>query len=196
LREEAWNLLRELGMHLPLTFHQSANAAMVGRRFIELNELVDVLRASYETLRSAGETGGLSTVSANLANALYEAGELAEAERFSLVSEETGSPDDVVTQAAWRAARAKVRARQDRLGEAEELARAAVAQASTCDYVETIAEAYLSLGEVLRLAGRMEEARDAFESALAPFARKGFELSADAVRTKLAELQSSGSPSQ
>jgi hypothetical protein len=49
---------------------------------------------------------------------------------------------------------------------------------------------------VLRLSGRLEEAREAFESALAILERKGFELSADAVRAKLAELQSAGSPSQ
>jgi hypothetical protein len=49
---------------------------------------------------------------------------------------------------------------------------------------------------VLRLAERPEEARDAFESARAIFDRKGWDLSAEAARAKLAELQSSGSPSQ
>ena len=87
-------------------------------------------------------------------------------------------------------------ARRAQFDEAERLAQDGLTRALASDYRETTAEAYLSLGEVLRLAGRTDEAQEAVQSALEIFERKGFELSADAVRAKLAELQSSGSPSQ
>jgi hypothetical protein len=72
--------------------------------------------------------------------------------------------------------------------------RVRVAQSLHREYAETKAEAYLSLGEVLRLAGRLEEARAALESARAIFETKGFELSADAARAKLAELSGGALP--
>jgi class 3 adenylate cyclase len=63
-------------------------------------------------------------------------------------------------------------------------------------YFEEMRSVLGKQGEVLRLAGRAEESRGAFQSALAILEAKGWELSADAARAKLAELQSSGSPSQ
>lgn len=87
-------------------------------------------------------------------------------------------------------------ARRGKVEEGEALARDALERALASGYYESKVEAYLSLGEVLRLDGRPEEAREAYESALAILERKGFELSADAARAKLAELQSSGSPAE
>lgn len=89
-----------------------------------------------------------------------------------------------------------VLARRGQIDGGEALARDALARALASEYVESIAEAHLSLGEVLRLAGRPEAAREALESAQAVLERKGFQLSADAVRAKLDDLQSAGSPSQ
>jgi class 3 adenylate cyclase len=196
LREEGWEILRELGLSMMYSAHRGSIGGLPGLRLVEPVELVARLRESYETLAAAGEKGVLSTISANLAASLYELGEFEEAERFSILSEQAGSADDVVTQVGWRAVRGMLLARRGQLGEGEALARDALARAQGSEYFESVAEAYLSLGEVFRLAGRPKEARDALESALAVFERKGFELSADAIRAKLRELQSSGSPSQ
>jgi tetratricopeptide (TPR) repeat protein len=196
LREQGWEMLRELGVVLIHAAHQGAIGGLPGLRVAELDELVGRLRESYETLAAAGEKGVLSTIAANLACALYERGEYEEAARYSLISEQSGSADDLVTQVGWRVARAMLLARRGEIDQGEALARDALARAVASEYAESIAEAYLSLGEVLRLAGRPEEAREAFESAQAVLERKGWQLSADAARAKLAELQSSGSPSQ
>jgi class 3 adenylate cyclase/tetratricopeptide (TPR) repeat protein len=196
LREQGWGMLRELGLLIIHAAHRGAIGGLPGLRAAELDELVDRLRESYETLAAAGEKGILSTIAANLAFALYERGEYEEAERFSLVSEQSGSADDVVTQVGWRVARAMLLARRGEIDAGEALARDALAHALASEYMEATAEAYLSLGEVLRLAGRPEAAREALESAQTVLERKGWELSADAAHAKLAELQSSGSPSQ
>jgi tetratricopeptide (TPR) repeat protein len=196
LREEGWEMLRELGLSIMYSAHRGSVGGVAGLRFAEPDEFLERLRESYEILAAAGEKGVLSTITANLAAALYELGEYEEAERFSIVSEQAGSADDVVTQVGWRAARGMLLARRGQLDEGEALARDALARAQGSEYFESFTDAQLSLGEVFRLAGRPEEAREAFESALAAYERKGFELSADAVRAKLAELQSSGSSSQ
>jgi tetratricopeptide (TPR) repeat protein len=196
LRERGWEMLRELGLLIMLAAHRGGLGGLPGLRLAELDELVERLRESCEALSAVGNKGSLSTIAAALATALYERGEYQEAERFSILSEEAGSTDDVVTQVGWRAARAMLLARRGETGAGEALAREALARALASDYYEARVEAYLSLGEVLRLGGRVEEAREAFEAALHILEQKGFELSADAARAKLAELQSSGSPSQ
>ena len=138
--------------------------------------------------------GILSTITANLAVGLYEQGRYKEAEEMSRVSEQAGQAEDLVTQVGWRAARAMAIARRGELDAGEALARDAFMRALGSEYAETKAEAYLSLGEVLRLAGRLDEARAALESARAIFETKGFELSADAARAKLAELSGGALP--
>ena len=76
------------------------------------------------------------------------------------------------------------------------LAREGVAVAAASEYAQFTAEARIGLADVLRSAGRPDEARRELEEALRIYERKEFELSADAVRAELAELQPSGSPSQ
>ena len=77
------------------------------------------------------------------------------------------------------------------------MAREAVSIAEGTEYVQTIAEAHLGQADVLRVLGRGEDAANELRAALAIYERKEFELSADAIRARLAELQSEiGSPSQ
>ena len=56
---------------------------------------------------------------------------------------------------------------------AEERARRAVELAETTDFFETRAEARLMLGEMLALAGRLEEAAEEAATGLAHYAAKG-----------------------
>jgi len=196
LREQAWETLRELGLTIMYAAHRGGIGGLPGLRLAEPDALLERLREAYELLEATGEKGVLSTLAGNLAASHYERGEYAEAERFSIVSEQAGASDDVVTQVGWRAVKAMVLARRGRLDDGEALARDALARALRSEYYESRAEAYSTLAEVLRLAGRPMEAEEALEAALTIFEEKGWELSADAVRAKLAELQSSGSPSQ
>ena len=194
LREEAWEMLHDLGLTFMYAAHRGAIGGLPGLRVAELDDLVKRLRDSYALLSEAGEKGILSTITANLAVGLYEQGRYEEAEEMSRVSEQAGQAEDLVTQVGWRAARAMAIARRGELDAGEALARDALTRALGSEYAETKAEAYLSLGEVLRLAGRLEEARAAIESARAIFETKGFELSADAARAKLAELSGGALP--
>jgi class 3 adenylate cyclase/tetratricopeptide (TPR) repeat protein len=196
LRERGWTMLDELGMRIAKAGIQGAGSFFLGESALDPEAVITRLRSSYEVLAAAEETGVLSTVASNLASALYDVGEYDEAERLSRESEQLGSTEDVTTQVGWRAVRAMVLARRGHLENGEELAREALERALVTEYLELVSGAYLSLGEVLRLGGRFEEAREAIEQALALYERKGLALSADAVRAKLAGLQSVGSPSQ
>jgi tetratricopeptide (TPR) repeat protein len=147
------------------------------------------LRTAYETLKTLGEKGFLSTVSANLAQALYWRGKSEEAEPLTVESEALGADEDVVTQVGWRAARAMVLARQCRRPEAEALAREAVERANAAEYFAALAESYLALTEVLHLAERIGEASEALEQTLRVHEAKGCILSADAVRAQFEDLE-------
>jgi predicted ATPase/class 3 adenylate cyclase len=132
-----------------------------------------VLRESYETLEQMGERGFLATVAGSLAQAFCALGDYDEAERYSRACEAAAAADDVSAQVLWRAARAKVLARRGELGPAEEMVRAAVGIVDRTDLLNDQADTLLDLAEVLRLAGRPEEARAAAAEAAARFERKG-----------------------
>ena len=152
------------------------------------------MRGAYETLKAAGEKGDLSTVAANLAHILYASGEYDRAERLTLEAETIGASDDIVTQVRWRTARAMVLARRGRNAEAEELVREAIEIAAATEYLNSLAESFLSLGEVSHLAGRHPEAADAIREAIRLYEAKGFELSAGAARARLREVHAPTSP--
>jgi ATP/maltotriose-dependent transcriptional regulator MalT len=131
------------------------------------------LRRSDEALREMGERSFRSTIAGLLAHALCALGEDDEAERFSRECEESAADEDVFSQVLWRSARAKVLARRGEAGAAEAAAGEAVAIADRTDLLNTQADALLDLAEVLALAGRAAEARDAALEAAERFERKG-----------------------
>ena len=196
LRHRGWGIFDELGAPVRKAGAQGAGGFVRGERAIRPDVVLERFRSAYDVLAASGETGLLSSVAANLALALYDIAEYEEAERLSHESELLGSTEDVSTQVAWRAVRAMLLARRGDFESAEALAREALARAVTTEYFELIVESKLSVSEVLRLQGRDEEARTLLEDALGLYERKGLALSADAVRAKIAELQSAGSPSQ
>jgi tetratricopeptide (TPR) repeat protein len=82
-----------------------------------------------------------------------------------------------------------VLARRGELAEAERLAREAVAMGEETDMIDTQADAYADLAEVLSLAGRSEEAIEAFDQALGRYERKGNVVMAERMRERLAALR-------
>ena len=149
-----------------------------------------ISRESFGQLEPLGERAYLSTAAALLAHALGDLDELDEAERFSRVSEETSSPEDVFSQVLWRSGRAKIRARRGDLTEAETLAREAVALADKTDLLNTQGDTLADLAAVLALAGQPAEAASALEQAAAQFERKGNLVSLERVRTMARDLGS------
>jgi class 3 adenylate cyclase/tetratricopeptide (TPR) repeat protein len=194
LVEEGLSIVDELG----LVIHAAGLRGMFSEADLarDPDDAEQRMRAACELMRSLNETGSLSTLAAQLAIILARRGALQEAEELTDESRRLGSEDDATTQAGWRTAKAWILAGHDRHEEAEAVAREALAIASATEYLHTTADAHLALANALRGASRIDEAGEALASALAIFERKGMTASADAVRAQLAELQSSGSPSQ
>jgi tetratricopeptide (TPR) repeat protein len=152
------------------------------------------LRRAYETLEGMGERGWLSTVGAELARAIYAQGRFEEAERHAALSQETGASDDVTTLVLARGVRAKVAARRGDLDLALRLAEEMIAAAQPTEYPDLRGDAHADLAEVLRLAGRAEEAERSLDAAVAEFAAKGNVVSAERARALRAEVAGTSRP--
>ena len=124
------------------------------------------LRAALEALEALGERYFLSTVYGLMAQTLLEHGaSLDDVDELCRRSEELATPDDVATQALWRCAAGRSLARRGALAEGEARVREALDLLATTDATVLLLDAYLDLGEVLELAGRYDEAREAYETA-------------------------------
>jgi tetratricopeptide (TPR) repeat protein len=181
--------LEELG----LTLDAAAERGHIGG-FLETlaGDLVAAerhLRDGLAGLERIGEKGYLSGSAVQLASVLCAQGRHEEAEELIRMSEAAASPDDVVSQMAARGVRAKLLARRGRLREAEALAREAVALAETTDSLYEQGELHVVLAEVLRLAGRSEQAGAALDEAVRRHEQKGNVVSAERTRRLLEELR-------
>jgi tetratricopeptide (TPR) repeat protein len=148
-----------------------------------------ILAEACETLERLGERGWYSTAVAVQAWALYELGRLDEAYRVTQKSEAAGAQDDVVTQAYWRAGRAKVLAQWGRGDEAVALVQEAVHLIDTTDGLLDQADVYAALGEVARLLGRPDEARAALQESIKRYEAKGAQPFVDQMRARLDRLE-------
>ena len=153
------------------------------------------LRSGYGILEQMGEKGYLSTVAAELARALYEQGDFAGSERFSRISEELGSTDDLATQVEWRSSRAKVLARRGEWDVAVTLAEEAVRLSAETDYLDLQGDTFRDLAEVYVLCGRPGEAVSPGREALRCYERKGNMVSATSTRDLMSRLASAPQPS-
>ena len=140
------------------------------------------LRRDYESLAAMGERNYISTTVAFLAEALYRQDRDAEAMRCTEESEQIAAADDVASQALWRSVRAKLLARQGRHSEAEVLAIEAIAIIGAAQDPDQQGYAALDHAEVLRLAGRLDEAVSAATRAEGLFEAKGNSASAARAR--------------
>jgi DNA-binding SARP family transcriptional activator len=147
-----------------------------------------VLEACCTTLERMHDAAGLSTVAAELADALYVQNRYEEAESWLDLAQKHAASEDVSAQWSWRRARAKLLARAQAFPEAEAIADEAVRIASRTDALSDHGVVLLDLAEVLRLADRPGEAAERVEQALLLFERKGNRVSADAAQALLNEL--------
>jgi tetratricopeptide (TPR) repeat protein len=145
-----------------------------------------VLRSACDELRSIGESGLLSTLVGELAEALYDLGRYAEADEASRESERLAQPTDAATHVVWRGVRAKLLARQGDDEQAHRLLRESIEWAGTRP--EELGNAYANLAEIWRLSGDSDRAAEALERALAIYEQKGIVPMAERMRGQLAEL--------
>jgi class 3 adenylate cyclase/tetratricopeptide (TPR) repeat protein len=140
------------------------------------------VRSGYESLAAMGERGMLSTRAAFLADSLYRLGRLDEAASLVEEAAELGASDDLMTEVMCLAVRAKILARRGDGGEAERLARQAVALVEQTEWLDQHARCVEDLGEVLSLTGKREEGALAFAAAAALYERKGVLTVAERLR--------------
>jgi class 3 adenylate cyclase/tetratricopeptide (TPR) repeat protein len=140
------------------------------------------LRRDYEALTRLGEKYLLSTVAGELARVLYEQGRVAEAEKLSRHTQQLADADDIASQTLWRSVYAKVLARKGNADGALILIGEAMDMLGRTDAIVAQAEMLVDLSEVLRLAGRGDEADGVIEDAVALFEEKQNHVAAGTIR--------------
>jgi tetratricopeptide (TPR) repeat protein len=139
-------------------------------------------------LEAHRETGVRSTLLGFHAEALYRLGRYDEAARSTRKSEEIASLDDVLSQVLWRSVRGKVIAQAGDPERAHTLSSEAVDLLEASDGLDMRGDVFLNRAEVLRIAGRTEEARADADKALALYEQKRNIVSARRARNTLAQL--------
>jgi tetratricopeptide (TPR) repeat protein len=124
-----------------------------------------------------------------LARVLLRQERYEEAEELTRVCERVAADHQLDAQIKWRSIRAVVHAHRGDAEQAERLAREAVSRADETDQLESQAEARSDLGDVLRMAGRSEEAVLQLNRALQLYERKGNLVAAKQVRSTLVSLR-------
>nr|MBA2631540.1 tetratricopeptide repeat protein [Chloroflexota bacterium] len=151
----------------------------------------EVAVRSYETMAATGDRAYSSTSAGNVAMTLVELGRWDEAERYARISTDTAAASDQYSQALGRQSMALVLAHRGELGAAERLVREAVAMRESGEFLDAQGEALVVLGEVLSVAGRHDEARDAFTAALDRYRRKGNLVATARTEQRIADLRPS-----
>jgi class 3 adenylate cyclase/tetratricopeptide (TPR) repeat protein len=183
LLAESHAILTELGvtMHTAVSHHEAYVALACG----DIAEAEAVLRTGYARLEAMGEKALLADTAAMLARVIAEQGRFEEAWALTEAAEDAAAADDLSAQIMWRAVRAGLLAQQGELSEAKRLSAEAVELAARTDWLTDWADALLSQGQVLRAAGDTQEARDALQSAIDLYGRKGNEVGARRARSLL-----------
>jgi class 3 adenylate cyclase/tetratricopeptide (TPR) repeat protein len=140
LQEAARAIWQDLGQRFRIAM-RSLIAADIEQLADRPQEATAVLRWAYTELTAMGAQSVIPPISAFLADALCEEGQLDEAERFARLAKEQATPVDVVAQVMWRIALG--RATGD-MG----LAREAVALAERTDSPDLKARAYAAAGDL------------------------------------------------
>jgi tetratricopeptide (TPR) repeat protein len=130
------------------------------------------MRVAADGFREIGEGWFLTVTTVDLLRAVYEQGRYEDAFALLETIDETPAPD-CEWQIKRRGVPARLLARRGQLEEAEALAREGVVLAADSEFVVQHADVLLDLAEVLELAGRPEEAREASAEAVSIYERKG-----------------------
>jgi ATP/maltotriose-dependent transcriptional regulator MalT len=189
LCESQRQLLAELGPSVT-AMSTSIERARVETMAGDLEAAERELRADDAALAELGEQYFRSTIVAMLAGVLAAQGRADEAEAAVATARTLADEDDLMSQVLWRTARARLQAAAGNPSEAVAEAERAVALATGSEDIDLVGDAQSELGEVLHRTGRVDEAGPPLREALALYERKGNLVSAERVRSRLAELAS------
>ena len=177
----------ELGANVivPLTSLQSSRVETLAG---DLEAAERDLRRDFEKLSALGDRYLLPTVASLLARAVCAQGRYAEAVELHATAEKLADNDDVETRAVLQCVRARLLAADGALVGAERAAADAVAMLRQIEAPDLRADCTVTLAEILLAALRLEDARTAFEEALALYELKGNRVSAERTRAALSAL--------
>ncbi|MGH3042896.1 MAG: adenylate/guanylate cyclase domain-containing protein, partial [Gaiellaceae bacterium] len=187
---EGREILEKLGLKVRAAMAPSSHLGQVEMLAGDSAAAVRAFRSGYDTLERMGEKAFLSTLSAWLGEALLTEGRYEEAEDFTLTSEAAASADDAVSQAGWRAVRSQILVKRGDFGDAEILARDAVALADATDGLDLQAGTRVALADVLTAAGRPEESAGLLEAAARLYRTKENTVLAERTRMRLEPVSS------
>jgi DNA-binding SARP family transcriptional activator len=146
------------------------------------------LRGAWQTLERMSERFFLSSIVARLAHVVSAQDRHDEAEQLSARSQALAADDDLDAQIWWRLGRANALAAAGRHGEAEPLAREALARAVATDWLTHHADALVTLATVLSAGDRPDEAAALLSTAIQQYERKGNGVAAAKTRALCAPL--------
>ncbi|HWQ23459.1 MAG TPA: BTAD domain-containing putative transcriptional regulator [Gaiellaceae bacterium] len=127
----------------------------------------------------------LASRAGDLAEALYVQGRIEEADGWTRTAERYSADDDLDARLLWMPVRAKIVALGGDVDKGEHVAREAVRLAESTDGLNQRAKAERDLAEVLRLAGREDEAAAAFARAIELYEERGNTVAAARTRAML-----------
>ncbi|HET8651016.1 MAG TPA: BTAD domain-containing putative transcriptional regulator [Gaiellaceae bacterium] len=142
-----------------------------------------------ETFEQREDAAALSSLAADVGQALYAQGRFDEAGEYASLAESAAPAGDIVAQFSWRSLKGKLLARKRRTAEAEAVALEALTLADETDTLVSRGEVLLDLATVVCTAGRVEEAAVRAEQALGLFELKGSTAYARRARAQLADLE-------
>lgn len=169
--------LEELGLGLEL-LETDVHAGIVELAAADLPAAETRLRAAYDGFLARGLDVGAATAAALLGRAVLEQGRDDEAEELTRFCERHGG-ESLKTTIAWCGLRAQVLARRSEHDEAEALARRAADAAAATDALVDHGDARMALAEVLRAAGREDDAVAEALRARQLYEAKGHETGAE-----------------
>ena len=173
------------GLAASLSDHTSRVELLAG----DLEAAERELRRDYDTLAAMNEAYFRSTISALLAQVLWDLGREEEAVTFARISKDLADVDDVYSQVLWRMVEAKSLARSGRGEEGVAFAREALALLEKSVDIELKADSLLDFADVLVLAGHEQEQGPHIREALALYQEKGDLVLSAVAADRLASLE-------
>jgi class 3 adenylate cyclase/tetratricopeptide (TPR) repeat protein len=180
----ARTILGELGRSVT-----SASTSIEGARVEvlagDLERAERLLRADEEELASLGERYFRSTIVGLLANVLEARGATDEATAYADLTRELADEDDTNSQVLWRAAYAKLLAREGRAEEALAMATEAAALVDATADLDARGDVHADMGLVMARLGHHDKAREHLDQAVGYYEAKGDLAAAALVRRRL-----------
>jgi class 3 adenylate cyclase/tetratricopeptide (TPR) repeat protein len=188
LLEQARSIFRELGngeAQVALAFSTGPLERRAGDPVAAEREF----RYALELAGQMGDQGRMTNLASGLAEALLDQGRVDDAAEYADLARDTAPAEDASGQGWWRMVTAQVLARRGDVDEAMRLAEESISILEGTDELLTLPDLMLGQAEVLRLAGRPNDAAEALERAIELFEQKGALAEAHRARELLATME-------